>query len=100
MPPGQHVGIDLLVDNPLFAHVGKAKITGLSPGRQMENHVVLIVGKRLEGGSLREIGLFGGRCDYFRAVLSQPDLQIAPDISGASRHENFLSGVKVIQRHS
>jgi len=57
LPPGQHIGVDLLIDDPLFAGMVEAEITGLRPGGQMEDLVVANGGQGSQRALLRQIGV-------------------------------------------
>ena len=60
LPPGQHIGVDLLIDDPLLAGVIEAEIAGLRPGCQMVDLVVSLVIKpdqRPRPGQIAVLGI-------------------------------------------
>ncbi len=45
-PPGEDVGIDLLIDDPLLARVAQAEVARLGPGRKVVNLVIAAIVER------------------------------------------------------
>ena len=55
LPPGQHVGVDLLIDDPLLARVAEAEVAGLGPGGQVVDLVVAAAVERVQRVLPREV---------------------------------------------
>ena len=79
LPEIQHIGIDLLIDDPLFAGVSQAKIARLRPRGQVINAVVLAVIKIVQVKSaLGEIAIARIQASDIVAVLFQAAQSVLP----------------------
>jgi hypothetical protein len=89
LPPGEHVGVDLLVDDPLLARMMQAEVARPRPGGEMKNLVEPLIRPGVERAVAREVGLPGARTDDMVSGRLERRDQPAPEKARGSRNQDI-----------